>query len=86
MEQMSALRAQLFAQLTAAIEGAQSLAWQLGTRDATAAQACELYGRLEAARIELDSLRGLARRPDFDIEANWLQKFGWEESLADPAG
>ncbi len=85
MEQMPALGAQLYARLTAAIEGAQSLAWQLGTRDSTAAQACELYGRLEAARIELDSLRGLARQPDFGIEANWLQKLGWGESLADPA-
>jgi hypothetical protein len=86
MEQMAALRAEWFAQLAEAIEGAQRLAWQLGTDEGASNEARELYGRLEAARMELDSLRGLARDPVFNIEPNWLQKLGWGEPLNDPAG
>lgn len=85
MEQMAALRAQWFAQLAEAIEGAQHLAWQLGTHGGASNEARELYGRLEAARIELDSLRGVVRQPDIVLEPNWLQKFGWSEPFGDPA-
>ena len=85
MEQIAALRAQWFAQLAETIEGAQRLAWQLGAHERASAEARELYDRLEAARIELDSLRGLARAPAFNIEPNWLQKFGWGEPSSDPA-
>ena len=85
MEQMAALRAQWFAQLAEAIVGAQRLAWQLGTHGGTSTEARELYGRLEAARLELDSLRGLAREAVFNIEPNWLRKLGWDTPLGDPA-
>jgi hypothetical protein len=85
MEQMAALRAQWFAQLAEAIEGAQRLAWQLGMHGEASGEARELYGQLEAARLELDSLRDLAREPVFNIEPYWLQKFGWDEPLNDPA-
>lgn len=43
MEQMAALRAEWFAQLAEAIEGAQRLAWQLGTNDGTSMEARDLY-------------------------------------------
>ena len=76
MEQIAALRAEWFAQLAEAIDGAQHLAWQLGTRESTSTEARELYGRLEAARQELDSLRGLQGGP-CAIEPDWLQKLGF---------
>ena len=85
MEQMALLRAEWLAELADAIESAQRLAWQLGTRAQTSSEVRELYGRLEAARLELDSLQGLAREQVFNIEPNWLRKFGWSEPLGDPA-
>ncbi|MCL6678393.1 hypothetical protein LZ519_03555 [Sphingomonas sp. RG327] len=77
MEQIAALRAEWFAQLAEAIDGAQHLAWQLGTRESTSAEARELYGRLEAARQELDSLRGL-QIGGLAIDPDWLQKLGFQ--------
>jgi hypothetical protein len=84
MEQMAALRAEWFAQLADAIEGAQRLAWQLGTNDGTSMEARDLYGRLEAARLELDSLRGLAKVQDSQVEPNWLKSLGFSYSPASP--
>jgi hypothetical protein len=77
MEQIAALRAEWFAQLAEAIEGAQRVAWQLGTQGTTSAEARELYGRLEAARLELDTLRGLHSGSSCVIEPVWLQKLGF---------
>jgi hypothetical protein len=83
MEQITALRAEWLAQLADAIEGAQRLAWQLGTKEHASSEARELYSRLEAARLELDSLRGFGgyrvKAPDFD----WLQQLGWASPPAD---
>jgi hypothetical protein len=78
MEQIAALRAEWFAQLAEAIDGAQHLAWQLGTRDSTSAEARALYGQLEAARQELDSLRGLQTGDGLAIDPEWLQKLGFQ--------
>ena len=50
-------RAQWLAELAEALEQAQRLAWQLGADDGGNAEAMELYGRLEAARLEVQSLR-----------------------------
>jgi hypothetical protein len=60
MKQIAALREEWFARLAEAIEGAQSLAWRLGTQQDASSEARELYDRLEAVRAELNSLRGLA--------------------------
>jgi hypothetical protein len=86
MEQMAALRAEWFARLAEAIDSAQKLAWQLGTQDETLQEARELYGRLEAAKLELDSLRGLGRGQVFNIEPDWLEKLGWSTPSPDPTG
>ena len=80
MEQIAALRAEWFAQLAEAIEGAQCLAWQLGTQETTSTEARDLYGRLEAAKLELDSLRGLHNGAACAIEPDWLQKLGFSSS------
>jgi len=77
MEQIAALRAEWLAQLAEAIEGAQRLAWQLGTQEVTSVEARQLYGRLELARLELDSLRRLQGRAGCAIEPDWLQKLGF---------
>ncbi len=85
MEQMAALRAEWFVQLTYAIESAQRLAWQLGRNQRISTEARQLYGRLEVVRLELDSLRGLARRSHISVDPIWLQKLGWGEPASDPA-
>lgn len=79
MEQIAALRAEWLAQLAQAIEGAQRLAWQLGTREATSAEARDLYSRLEAAKMELQSIQGLARTRLYEqlVDLDWLEKLGW---------
>lgn len=77
MEQTTTIREHWFAELSEAIEGAQRLAWQLGTSHRTSEQARELYGRLEAAKLELNSLRE-PRTPNasLHIDPEWVQKFG----------
>jgi hypothetical protein len=77
MKQIVALRAQWFVQLVEAIESAQRLAWQLGTREDTSGEARDLYGQLEAARVELDSLRGMNSPLAATPELDWLHRFGW---------
>ena len=84
MEQMVALRAEWLARLSDAIDGAQRLAWQLGTRAAESDEARELYGRLEAARLELDALRGIGMQTLETDDSDWLQKLGWSSAPADP--
>lgn len=84
MQQMAAMRAEWFAQLAEAIESAQRLAWQLGTNEGTSTEARDLYGRLEAARLELDSLRGLASVREAHVEPYWLQGLGFNQPPANP--
>jgi hypothetical protein len=84
MEQIAVLRAQWLAQISEAIESAQHLAWQLGTREGSSAEARELYGRLEAARLEIESLRGIGLCESGRLEPDWLQKLGWNGSLSEP--
>jgi hypothetical protein len=85
MEHAVAWRAEWLARLAEAIEGAQRLAWQLRTDESSSLEARELYGRLESARIELESLRGLTSRPNDPLPADWLKDLGWIGSLLDPA-
>ena len=84
MEQIAALRADWFARLAEAIDGAQRVAWQLRTHECAAVEARELYGRLEAARLELESLRGIAARSGDPIDPDLLEQLGWISSLSDP--
>lgn len=82
MEQLAALRAEWFAGLADAIEGAQRVAWQLRTSESVSKEARELYGRLEQARVELDGLRGIISRNE-RADPDWLDKLGWSSSLTD---
>ncbi len=84
MEQVAVLRAKWLTQIFEAIESAQTLAWQLGTREGSSAQARELYGQLEAVRLELESLRGIDLYRTLGIEPDWLHRLGWTGSLIEP--
>jgi hypothetical protein len=81
MEQLAALRAEWFVQLAQAIDSAQRVAWRLGSRESTSSEARDLYGRLEAVRIELDTLRGLSGGNTPALEVDWLQKLGLGDDL-----
>jgi hypothetical protein len=80
----AATRARRLAELADAIESAQQLAWQLGTAERPSAEARELYGRLEAARIEVETLQGISVHTPLADPA-WLEALGWSGSLLDPA-
>ncbi len=69
------------AELAAAIEGAQRVAWQLGSARNASLEARELYGELEAARTELESLRRGTRRLREEIDPWLIARLGWPASL-----
>ncbi len=76
-ERAAAVRARWMAELAAAIEGAQRVAWQLGSTRYASLEARELYGRLEAARVELESLRLGARAVPEEIDPWLVRQLGW---------
>ena len=51
-------RAQQFSELATAIDDAQRLAWRLGTAGRCSREALDLYCQLDAAREELEEIRG----------------------------
>ncbi|HEU5482580.1 MAG TPA: hypothetical protein VFU80_05765 [Sphingomicrobium sp.] len=83
MDQIAASRAQSLAQLVEAVEGAQRLAWQLGSSEDKSNEARELYGRLEAVRVELNSLRGARLHPLHGDDPDWLRLLDWNGRLPD---
>ena len=72
----AALRARWMAELAAAIESAQRVAWQLGTATNGSSEARELYAQLEAARVELESLRLGTRRLLGDVDPWLVERIG----------
>ena len=85
MQQILALRAEWLACLAQALEGAQQVAWQLRTDESASGNARDLYGRLEEARMQLESLRGIAVLPNQSPDPDWVRKLGWSSALLDPA-
>ena len=83
-DRAAAVRARWMAELAAAIDDAQRIAWRLAAEPATSQEARALYGRLEAARIELEELRGIQHVSAGDLEAMLLNRLGWAGAL-DPA-
>lgn len=57
MRRGAGLRSQWLAEISDKIDMAQRLAWDLRTQELVSAEARELYGRLEAARLELEAIR-----------------------------
>lgn len=84
MDHIAVVRAQWLAQIADAIDSAQSLAWQLRTREGASVEARQLYDRLEAAKVELESIGLKASRPGSMSDPDWLQALGWNGSLTDP--
>ena len=76
-EQAAALRARWMAELAAAIDSAQRVAWHLGSATAASLEARELYARLEAARLELEALRLDTRRLRREIDPWLVEQVGW---------
>lgn len=65
----AAERSRWLAELAQAVDQAQRLARTVGDSESNAAQAKELFGRLESVRIEVEALRratGVTRSVDFD--------------------
>lgn len=78
----AASRARWLAELADAIENAQRLAWQLGTATRPSPEARELYGRLESARVEVESMRGIRIHEPLALPPR-LHALCWSGSLLD---
>lgn len=85
MEQSAAERSRWLAELAEALEQAQKLTWRLGASKERAAAAMELYGQLEAVRVEVQSLR--LRRTAVSlptINPKWRDLVPWQSGDRDP--
>ena len=73
-------RARWLAELAEALEKAQKLAWSLGLLEGDSVEAMELYGRLEAARLEVQALRlGRFGAVQHEFNPEWIERGPWEE-------
>jgi hypothetical protein len=74
-------RARWLAELSAALDEAQRLIWQLGVSAADSPEAMELYVRIEAARLEVQALR-LSRRhgPPNNSASEWTEFSPWKRT------
>lgn len=78
-------RARWLGQLAEALEEAQKVAWRLGVSEGDSSEAKELYGRIEAARAEVETLRlGGFRRFREESNPDWTNLLLWDRKL-DPA-
>ncbi|HVL78904.1 MAG TPA: hypothetical protein VM346_06405 [Sphingomicrobium sp.] len=77
-------RARWLADLAAAIEQAQKLAWRLGVTEGNDPDALELYARLELARDEVDALRrGRWAREQGALDPIWMKFLPWRTQMAE---
>lgn len=74
----AAERARWLAELAQAVDQAQQLAWSLSVSQANSAEVEGLYRRLEAVRIEIESLRrGNWQTGPADPDPLWTNFLGW---------
>lgn len=67
-------RARWLGELERAIDEAQRVAWRLGLHENQGSAALDLYGRLEAAREEVQCLRGGGWRAQRNhLPSKWIQ-------------
>ena len=80
-------RARWLAELADALEQAQKIAWQLGQGGQKRDEAMALYGRLEAARQEIQSLR-IARYGGVHTEVGpyWTHLASYRDGMDEPPG
>ena len=65
-------RARWLAELARAIDEAQQLVWRVGALRGDNARSSEIYGRLEAARDEVERLqRSANRRTRLGLQRDW---------------
>ena len=64
-------RARWLAELARAIDEAQQLVWRLAALRGDNVRSSEIYGRLEAARDEVERLQRSADRTKFDLQRDW---------------
>jgi hypothetical protein len=77
-------RARWLADLAAAIEQAQKLAWRLGVTEGNDPDALELYARLELARDEVDALRrGRWAGEQGALDPIWMKFLPWRTQMAE---
>jgi len=79
-------RSRRLAELAEALEQAQRLTWRLGATDSRSVAAMELYARLEAVRVEVQSLqlrRFAEPRPEYDRA--WTDFIPWEPNQPEQA-
>ena len=63
----------------------QRVAWRLGITEGNNAEAMELYGRLEAARLEVEALRrGVWTRKPVELHPQWMKRLFGGIELTDP--
>jgi hypothetical protein len=85
IESSSTERARWLSELADALDEAQKVAWRLGVSEGDCAEAKELYGRIEAARAEVDRLRlNGFRRIREESGPDWTNIQLWARRL-DPA-
>jgi acyl-CoA reductase-like NAD-dependent aldehyde dehydrogenase len=78
-------RARWLSELADALDEAQKVAWRLGVSEGDSVEAKELYGRIEAARAEVDRLRlSGSRRIREESDPDWTDIQLWARRL-DPA-
>ena len=69
-------RARWLDELDEAVGQAQRLTWRLGVQEGDSEEARALYARLEAIKLELDSLRyGDWKEVRSELEPQWLELF-----------
>ena len=78
-------RARWLAELAVAVDEAQVLVWRIGVLDDDNTLAKELYGRLEAARAEVECLRGVRELASERFDPHWMKLFSQELRPPDPA-
>jgi hypothetical protein len=73
-------RARWLVELADALEQAQRLTWRMGLSGGGNADAMELYGRLEAARVEAQSLQlGGFKAASSQYSPAWIELLPWRE-------
>ena len=73
----AAERARWLAELAAAVDEAQVVLWQFGELEGVNAEAKHLYGRLESARAEIESLRGAHELDREALDPEWMKLLPW---------
>ena len=87
IESVASERARWLAELSTAIEEAQCLLWRLGVSEGDSCEAKELYGRLETARAETESLRLRGFRPaSNELGPKWTELVAHSRGLFDATG